>query len=162
MYPNKLISQKKGCLTVECDEMWSFVGLKHNKQWIRLAPDSDSREIVGMHVGSCDRAGAEALWKSLPPVYRQCTVCYTDFWSAYEQVLPKNRHRAVGKENGKTNRIERSNLTLRKRISRLVRKMLSFSKENRKSYRSYEEKGSPESSSLHVKHYPKITTTETL
>ena len=81
-----------------------------------------------MHVGSCDRAGAEALWKSLPPVYRQCTVCYTDFWSAYEQVLPQNRHRAVGKENGKTNRIERSNLTLRKRISRLVRKCYPFLK----------------------------------
>jgi|GEM_PF-6234191 len=45
--------------------MWSFVGLKHNKQWIRLAPDSDSREIVGMHVWSRDHAGAEALWKSL-------------------------------------------------------------------------------------------------
>jgi len=45
---------KKGGLTVECDEMWSFVGLKHNKQWIWLALDSDSREIVGMHVGSRD------------------------------------------------------------------------------------------------------------
>jgi len=35
---------------------------------------------------------------------------------------------AVAKESGKTNRIERSNLTLRQRISRLVRKTLSFSK----------------------------------
>ena|GEM_PF-1742606 len=90
--------------------MWSFVGLKRNKQWIWLAPDRDSREIVGMHVGSRDRAGSEALWKSLPPVYHQCTVCYTDFWSAYERVLPQNRHRAVGEESGKTNRIERFNL----------------------------------------------------
>ena len=71
--------------------MGSFVGLKHDKQWIWLALDSDSREIVGMHIGSRDRAGAEALWKSLPPVYRQCAVCYTDFWSAYEQILPQNR-----------------------------------------------------------------------
>ena len=54
-----------GCLTVKCDEMGSFVGLKHNKQWIWLALDSDSKEIVGMHVGSRDRADAEALWKSL-------------------------------------------------------------------------------------------------
>ena len=111
--PQQIDISKKGCLTVECDEMWSFVGLKHNKKWIWLEPDSDSREIVGMHVWSRDRAGAEALWKSLPPVYRQCAVCYTDFWSAYEQVLPQNRHRAVGKESGKTNRIERFNLTLR-------------------------------------------------
>jgi IS1 family transposase len=40
-------------------------------------------------------------------VYRQCAVCYTDFWEAYEQVLPTKRHRAVGKETGKTNHIEK-------------------------------------------------------
>jgi len=108
--------------------MWSFVGLKRNKQWIWLAIDRDSREIIGMHVENRDRAGAEELWKSLPLVYRQCTVCYTDFWSAYEQVLPQNRHREVGKESGKTNHLERFNLTLRQRISRLVRETLSFSK----------------------------------
>ncbi|MCI4624955.1 MAG: hypothetical protein L3V56_03245, partial [Candidatus Magnetoovum sp. WYHC-5] len=38
------------------------------------------------------------------------------------------RHRSVGKESGKTNYIERLNCTLRQRISRLVRKTLSFSK----------------------------------
>ena len=48
------------------------------------------------------------------------------FVSAYEQVLPQNRHRAVGEESEKTNRIERFNLTLRQRISRLVRKTLSL------------------------------------
>ncbi|MDF5738566.1 IS1 family transposase, partial [Nostoc sp. S13] len=37
-------------------------------------------------------------------------------------------HRAVGKESGKTNHIERFNNTMRQRISRLVRKTLSFSK----------------------------------
>ena len=89
--PQQIDISKKGCLTVECNEMWSFVGLKRNKQRIWLALDSDSREIVRMHVGSRDRAGSEALWKSLQPVYRQCAVCYTDFWSAYEQVLPQNR-----------------------------------------------------------------------
>ena len=34
------------------------------------------------------------------------------FVSAYEQVLPQNRHRAVGEESGKANHIERFNLTL--------------------------------------------------
>ncbi|MCP3653285.1 MAG: IS1 family transposase, partial [Herbaspirillum sp.] len=115
-------------LTVECDEMWSFVETKSNKQWIWLAIDRDSREIVGMHVGTRDRTGAKALWNSLPPIYRQCAVCYTGFWSAYEQIIPSERHCAVGKESGKTNHIERFNLTLRQRVSRLVRKTLSFSK----------------------------------
>lgn len=108
--------------------MWSFVGNKNNKQWIWLAIDHDSREIVGFHLGRRDKSGAMDLWQSLPPVYRQCAVCYTDFWSAYSQVLPEKRHRAVGKETGKTNHIERFNNTLRQRISRLVRQTLSFSK----------------------------------
>jgi IS1 family transposase len=64
----------------------------------------------------------------LPPVYRQCAICYTDFWEAYETVIPDKRHKAVGKSSGQTNHIERLNNTLRQRISRLVRKTLSFSK----------------------------------
>ncbi len=68
------------------------------------------------------------MWDSLPPIYRQCAVAYTDFWAAYTTVLPSSRHRAVGKETGKTSYIERLNNTLRQRLSRLVRKTLSFSK----------------------------------
>jgi len=120
--------KKKGSLTIQCDEMWSFVGAKSNKQWIWLALDQDSKKIVGVYVGSRDRKGAKGLWKSLPPVYRQCAVCYTDFWAAYNEIFPANRHHSVGKESGKTIHIERFNLTLRQRVSRLVRKTLFFSK----------------------------------
>ena len=73
-------------------------------------------------------SGAIGLWQSLPPVYRQCAVCYTDFWEAYEQVIPGSRHRAVSKKTGFTSLIERFNCTLRQRVSRLVRDTLSFSK----------------------------------
>jgi insertion element IS1 protein InsB len=79
-------------------------------------------------IGNRSEAGAKALWQSLPPVYRQCAICHTDFWAAYAAGLPSKRHRAVGKESGLTNRIERFNCTMRQRISRLVRKTLSFSK----------------------------------
>ena len=58
----------------------------------------------------------------------QCAVCYTDFWDSYQGVIPKQRHKAVGKDTGKTNHVERFNNTMRQRISRLVRKTLSFSK----------------------------------
>ncbi len=108
--------------------MWSFVEKKQAKVWIWLAIDVDTREIVGMHIGSRDEDGAKGLWQSLPPVYRQCAVCYTDFWRAYAQVIPSKRHQPVGKGSGLTNRIERFNCTLRQRASRLVRKTLSFSK----------------------------------
>jgi len=122
------INEKKGPLTIQCDEMWSFVGSKKKKEWIWLALDQNSKKVLGVHVGSRDKKGAKGLWKSLPPVYRQCAVCYTDFWSAYEEIFPSKRHKAVGKESGKTNYIERFNCTLRQRVSRLVRKTLSFSK----------------------------------
>lgn len=108
--------------------MWSFVAHKQNKQWIWLALDLETKEIVGVHVGERSLLGASCLWQSLPALYRQCAVCYTDFWSAYNQVFPESRHKAVSKTSGKTNGIERFNCTLRQRVSRLVRKTLSFSK----------------------------------
>jgi insertion element IS1 protein InsB len=108
--------------------MWSFVGDKGNKQWIWLALDVDTREIVGVQIGDRSEQGARELWASLPAVYRQCAVAYTDFWRAYALVLPDKRHQAVGKETGKTSYIERFNCTMRQRVSRLVRKTLSFSK----------------------------------
>jgi IS1 family transposase/transposase-like protein len=121
-------AKKKGRLTMQCDEMWSFVGNKGNKQWIWLAIDVETREIVGVHIGDRSEQGAKKLWDALPSVYRQCAVAYTDFWRAYALVFPSPRHKAVGKESGKTNYIERFNCTMRQRVSRLVRKTLSFSK----------------------------------
>ena len=115
-------------MTLECDELWSFVGSKRRQQWVWLALDRDTGEIVGVAVGARTKETARKLWASLPPVYRQCAVAYTDFWQAYAAILPSKRHRAVGKESGQTNHIERFNNTLRQRCSRFVRKTLSFSK----------------------------------
>jgi len=77
-----------------------------------------------------DRAckSARKLWESLPGIYRQCAVAYTDSWQSCKTVIANKRHRAVGKETGQTNHIERLNNTFRQRISRLVRSSLSFSK----------------------------------
>jgi insertion element IS1 protein InsB len=124
----KVLAKPQGRLTIECDETWSFVNSKNNKQWIWLALDAKTKEIVGAYIGDRSKQSALHLWRSLPPVYRQCAVCYTDFWSAYQEVLPAKRHKAVGKESGKTNHVERFNNTMRQRIARLVRKTLSFSK----------------------------------
>lgn len=90
--------------------------------------DETTREIVGVYIGARSRQGAYGLWQSLPAVYRQCAICYTDFWDAYQQVIPTKRHRAVGKESGRTSYIERFNNTVRQRVGRLVRQTLSFSK----------------------------------
>ena len=108
--------------------MRSFAGNKTAQQRIRPGIDAGTEEIAGCHTGSRDRDGAGHLRKSLPPVCRQCAVCHTDFRSSYKEVFPSERHPAVPEQSGKTNYIERFNNTMRQRISRLVRKTLSFSK----------------------------------
>jgi insertion element IS1 protein InsB len=87
-----------------------------------------TKEIGGVYIGSRDEAVAKYIWDSLPPVDRQCAISYTDFCRAYSRVFPQSRHKAVGKETGKTSYIERFNNTLRQRLSRLVIKTLAFSK----------------------------------
>ena len=124
----RVSDKPKGRLTIEYDEMWSFVFSKVHKFYIWLAIDRDTREIIGCYIGDRTRQSARKLWASLPGVYRQCAVAYTDFWTAYQNVIPSKRHRAVGKETGQTNHIERLNNTFRQRVSRLVRESLSFSK----------------------------------
>ncbi|MDC0834465.1 IS1 family transposase, partial [Geitlerinema sp. CS-897] len=126
----KVSSKKKGKLILECDELLSFVKNKKTKIWIWLAIDRKTREIVGFALGDRIRNMAQQLWDFLPPVYRQCAVSYTDLWEAYEKVFPSKRLKQVGKETGETSHIERFNNTLRQRISRLVRKTLSFSKKS--------------------------------
>jgi insertion element IS1 protein InsB len=122
------VKKPRGKLAIQCDELWSFVMNKKQKQWVWLAIDQGSGEIVGVFVGDRSQEGAQGLWDSLPPAYRQRAICYTDYWEAYHVIFPSKRHRAVGKESGKTNRMERFNCTLRQRVSRLVRETLSFSK----------------------------------
>jgi len=38
--------------------------------------DVDTKEIVGLYVGSRSRKAAKRLWLSLPGVYKQCAVAY--------------------------------------------------------------------------------------
>ncbi|MEG5059175.1 IS1 family transposase [Microcoleus sp. A2-C5] len=74
-------------LNVQMEELWSFVDNKGNQQWVWLALDAQTREIVGVHIVDRSAVSAQALWNSMPPVYRQCAVIYTDHWSAYDSVL---------------------------------------------------------------------------
>jgi len=115
-------------LESEVDELWSFVGNKDNKQWVWLAIDRETRQIIAFHVGDRSKISAKKLWEKVPEVYRSKAVFYTDEYDSYVGVIPESQHRAVTKGTGKTNHIERFNCTLRQRVSRLVRKSLSFSK----------------------------------
>jgi insertion element IS1 protein InsB len=115
-------------LAVEADEMSSFVQKKANKQWIWLAMDAKTRQIIAFHVGDRSRKSAKRLWAKIPEAYRQHATFYTDQYVVYQGVIPAVQHRAIHKLARRTNHIERFNNTLRQRVSRLGRDALSFSK----------------------------------
>jgi len=73
---------------MQCDELRFFVGHKGNKQWVWLALDANTREIVGVYIGARDEAAARKLWASLPPLDRQCAIADTDFWQPMGQCCP--------------------------------------------------------------------------
>src|SRR6266568_1355690 len=115
-------------LEVEADEMASFVQKKANKQWIWLAMDAKTRQIIAFPGGDRSRKSFKKLWAMIPQAYRQHATFYTDHYVVYQGVIPAAQHYPIGKLARKTNHIERFNNTLRQRVSRLVRSALSFSK----------------------------------
>jgi insertion element IS1 protein InsB len=112
---------------LELDELWSFVLKKTNQAWIWIALCRKTRQVVAYAVGDRSEKTCRRLWEAIPQAYRR-GYCYTDFWSAYQAVIPEEQHMAVGKETGETAHVERWNNTLRQRLARFVRKTLSFSK----------------------------------
>ena len=124
--PTDVVLQR---LEAEADEMWSFVGKKANKQWIWIAMDAKTRQVIAFHVGDRSRESGAQLWAKVPAVYRQRAVFHTDLYEVYKGIIPAERHKAITKKARKTNHVERFNNTLRQCVSRLVRYTLSFSKE---------------------------------
>ena len=112
---------------LELDELWSFVRKKSRQCWVWIALCRRTRQVVAFYVGDRSRASCRRLWARLPAGYRVAH-CFTDFWEAYQQVIPSEQHTACGKEHGLTAHVERWNNTLRQRLARFVRKTLSFSK----------------------------------
>lgn len=87
--------------------------------------------MVAYFIGDRSEESCRKLWERVPESYRDGH-CYSDFWKAYREVIPAEQHTAeAGKESGETAHIERWNNTLRQRLSRFVRKSLSFSKSDR-------------------------------
>ncbi len=117
-------------MVLELDELWSFVCKKSNKRWIWIALCRATRQVVAYVIGDRSQASCQQLWQRIPAAYR-AGHCYSDFWEAYQAVIPEEQHTAAGKETGLTAHVERWNNTLRQRLGRFVRKTLSFSKSDR-------------------------------
>jgi insertion element IS1 protein InsB len=114
-------------VALELDELWSFVLKRANKRWIWIALCRATRQVVAYVVGDRSWATCQKLWAAVPSAYRHAH-CFSDFWEAYQLVVPAEQHTAAGKESGLTAHVERWNNTLRQRLGRFVRKSLSFSK----------------------------------
>ena len=112
---------------LELDELWSFVLKKSEKRWVWIALCRRTRQIVAYFIGDRSEKSCRTLWERIPDAYQKLN-SYSDFWDAYQKVFSSETHQSVGKESGETNHVERWNNTLRQRLSRFVRKTLSFSK----------------------------------
>jgi insertion element IS1 protein InsB len=107
----------------EVDELWSYVGKKHEQRWLWHAIDHRSGKVLAYVFG---RRKDEVFLK-LKALLKPFGIrrYYTDYWGAYTRHLEANEHQP-GKRH--TQQIERKHLTLRTRIKRLMRKTICFSK----------------------------------
>jgi insertion element IS1 protein InsB len=112
---------------MELDELWSFIVKKTCKSWIWIALCRQTRQVIARAVGDRSKDTCLTLWNNIPEVYRSGH-CFSDFWHAYQTIIPEEQLTQVGKETGGKAHVERWNGTLRQRLSRFVRKTLSFSK----------------------------------
>jgi insertion element IS1 protein InsB len=112
---------------MELDELYSFVLRKSNKMWIWIALCRQTRQVVARAIGDRSEKTCLELWNNIPEEYRNGH-CFTDFWRVYQLVIPEDQLTQIGKETGETAHVERWNCTLRQRLSRFIRKTLSFSK----------------------------------
>lgn len=112
---------------LELDELWSFVYEKSNQQWLWSALCRRTRQVVAYVIGDRSIDTCRRLYWKIPYEYRKC-YSFSDFWKAYQAIMPEKTHQCVGKESGETAHMERWYNTLRQRNARYVRKTLSFSK----------------------------------
>ena len=73
---------------------------EHNKSWIWIALCRKTRQVVARAVGDRSEKTCRELWNAIPEVYRKKGHCYSDFWKAYQAVIPEEQHTAVDKEAG--------------------------------------------------------------
>lgn len=122
------VANQKGTENIlEFDELCGFCKCKANKQWLWVALNRHNRQIVAYVIGDRSEQTFRRLIRKIPIEYLK-NKSYSDYWKSYKILLSKGNHQQVGKESGQTNHIERWNATLRARISRYVRKSLSFSR----------------------------------
>jgi insertion element IS1 protein InsB len=80
-----------------------------NKQWVWIAMDAKTRQIIAFHVGDRSHTSAEHLWAKIPHAYRHHATFYTDQYVVYEKVIPAAQLKAISTLARTTHHIERFN-----------------------------------------------------
>jgi len=98
------------------DELRSSVFRSKDKVRVWIAMNGESREIVASACGDRSENTSRILWDRVPSACKEAIV-FSDYWRAYQVVIPTDQHRPGGKETGETAHIERWNNTLRRNYS---------------------------------------------
>jgi len=116
------LERRRG-LSSELDDMWSYVGKKTQQRWLWHAIDHYTGKVLAYVFGRWQDDVFLRLQALLEPF--GITRFYTDGWGTYERHIAPEQH-TVGKQH--TQKIESKHITLRTRITRLVRRTICFSK----------------------------------
>lgn len=112
---------------LEFDELCGYCQKKKHKQWLWAALSRKTRQIVAYVIGDRSEKTFRRLIRKIPNGYLKCQ-SFSDYWKSYAILKAKRNHQQVGKNSGQTNHIERYWASVRARITRYVRKSLSFSR----------------------------------
>jgi insertion element IS1 protein InsB len=63
--------------------MASFDQKKADKQWIWLAMDIKTRQLIAFHVGDRSRKSTRQVWGTIPKAYRRYPTFHTDQYVVY-------------------------------------------------------------------------------
>ncbi|MFK7934188.1 MAG: IS1 family transposase [Saprospiraceae bacterium] len=107
------------------EEKKALDNAERHRFWVAYYPVH--RLAIAYHIGGRGKKAAKKFWKKIPDTLKDCFF-ETDHWDAYKSIIPTEKHK-VGKDL--TYYIEGFNATIRARVSRLVRKTLSFSKKDK-------------------------------
>jgi insertion element IS1 protein InsB len=113
--------------SIECDEVWTYVGSKKQRCWLWLSWSYLTTQTLSFALGNRDTLTGKTMWKAIPRSYHR-KQAYTDEYVCYEKFIPPSRHWLCPKGTGDTNIAEGCNNYLRHRVSYLVRRSASFAR----------------------------------
>ena len=110
-------------VTLEVDELWTYIGRKENEYWIAYALNRQTRQVVDFVIGKRTKATLKELIDRL--LLSNPKTIRTDRLTLYQRIIPKEIHHSG---SYCINRIERKNLSIRTHLKRLSRRTICFSR----------------------------------